>query len=89
MKFTYMDICDSSTLPFKLLQTLTDRENYLRKQADRVRELDRYLVCYIQEGRITDTNDIDTAITLLNNSMLTASEIIKKVAERVDKSSRA
>ncbi len=79
MKFTYMDLCNCTTLPFKQLQTLTDRANYLQKQADRVRDLDRYLVCWIQEGRITDTDDIDAAISWLNHSTLSAGEIIKKI----------
>ena len=79
MKFAYMDICDCTTLPFKQLQTLTDRENYLQKQADRVRELNRYLVSFIQEGRITDTDEIDAAIAWLNHSTLSAGEIMKKI----------
>lgn len=81
MKFTHMDICDCSTYPFKLLQTLTDRANYLQKQADRIRELNHFLVHGIQEGHITDTDDINAAIAWLNHSTLNAGEIMDKLRE--------
>ena len=81
MKFTHMDICDCTTLPFKLLQTLTDRANYLQKQADRIRELNHYLVYSIQEGCITDTDDIDAAIAWLDHSTLSPGEILEKICE--------
>lgn len=82
MKITSMDICDCSTYPFQLLQTLTERAQYLQKQAERVKELNHYLIHNILESRITDTDEINAAISWLNHSVLTPDEIMEKILQK-------
>lgn len=78
MKIEHMDICDSSTLAFKLLQEMTNKANTLKKEAERIEEVNRMLVYRIQQGKPTDTGDILRALSWLSHSTLTPEEIIEK-----------
>lgn len=78
MKIEHMDICDGSTLAFKLLQEMTNRANALKKEAERIEEVNRMLVYRIQQGKPTDTGDISRALSWLTHSTLTPEEIMKK-----------
>ena len=78
MKIEHMDICDDSTLAFKLLQGMTNRANSLKKEAERIEEVNRMLVYRIQQGKPTDTGDISRALSWLTHSTLTPEEIMKK-----------
>lgn len=78
MKFESMDICDCSTLAFQLLQGMTDKANILKKEAERIEEVNRMLVYRIQQGKPTDTGDISRALSWLTHSTLTPEEIMKK-----------
>lgn len=78
MKFESMDICDSNTLVFQLLQQMTDKANILKKEAERIEEVNRMLVYRIQSGKITDIDTINCAISWLAHSDLEPQEIIKK-----------
>lgn len=78
MKIEHMDICDSSTLAFKLLQEMTNRATALKKEAERIEEVNRMLVYRIQQGKPTDTGDISRALSWLTHSTLTPEEIMKK-----------
>lgn len=78
MKIEHMNICDCSTLAFKLLQEMTNRANTLKKEAERIEEVNRMLVYRIQQGKPTDTGDISRALSWLTHSTLTPEEIMKK-----------
>lgn len=78
MKIEHIDICDGSTLAFKLLQEMTNRANALKKEAERIEEVNRMLVYRIQQGKPTDTGDISRALSWLTHSTLTPEEIMKK-----------
>ena len=78
MKIEHMDICDDSTLAFKLLQEMTNRVTALKKEAERIEEVNRMLVYRIQQGKPTDTGDISRALSWLTHSTLTPEEIMKK-----------
>lgn len=78
MKIEHMDICDGSTLAFKLLQEMTNRATALKKEAERIEEVNRMLVYRIQQGKPTGTGDISRALSWLTHSTLTPEEIMKK-----------
>lgn len=78
MKIEHMDICDGSTLAFQLLQEMTNRANALKKEAERIEEVNRMLVYRIQQGKPTDTDNISRALSWLTHSTLTPEEIMKK-----------
>lgn len=78
MKIEHMDICDCSTLAFQLLQEMTNRANALKKEAERIEEVNRMLVYRIQQGKPTDTGDISRALSWLTHSTLAPEEIMKK-----------
>lgn len=78
MKIEHMDICDGSTLAFKLLQEMTNRATALKKEAERIEEVNRMLVYRIQQGKPMDTGDISRALSWLTHSTLTPEEIMKK-----------
>lgn len=79
MKISYNDLMDRTSLVVKMLQQLDSERKALEKRAERIRKLDTALVNLIQDGRITDTKDIDCAIAWLNHSNLEAWEIVNKV----------
>jgi hypothetical protein len=81
MKLTYDDLTDPRTVPFKTLEKLDAERKVLEKRAEKIRKLNIALVRLIQEGRITDTEDIDCAIAWLNHSNLEVWEIVNKVLE--------
>lgn len=79
MKISYNDLTDRTSLVVKMLEQLDSERKALEKRAEKIRELDIALVNLIQDGRITDTKDIDCAIAWLNHSNLEAWEIVNKV----------
>ena len=83
MKIDKMDICDTSTLAFKLLQQMTDVANEIEKKAKRLHELNRCLVYNIQNGYINDTDDILCAQAWYEHSNLDPSDIMRIVRGEV------
>lgn len=79
MKISYNDLMDKRSLPCKMLEQLDMERKALEKRAERIRKLDIALVNLIQDGRITDTKEIDCAIAWLNHSNLEVWEIVNKV----------
>ena len=79
MKISYDDLTDKRSLPCKILARLDAERQVLEKRAERIRKLDIALVNLIQDGRITDTEDIDCAIAWLDHSNLEVWEIVNKV----------
>lgn len=82
MKLTYDDLTNNRTIPFKMLEKLDAERKNLEKRAERIRELDIALVNLIQDGRITDTEEIDCAIAWLNHSNLEVWEIVNKILSK-------
>ena len=79
MKISYNDLMDKNSLPVKMLAQLDAERKILEKRAERIRKLDIALVNLIQDGRITDTEEINCAIAWLNHSNLEVWEIVNKV----------
>ena len=79
MKISYDDLMNKNSLPVKMLEKLDAERKILEKRAERIRKLNTALVNLIQDGRITDTKDIDCAIAWLNHSNLEVWEIVNKV----------
>ena len=79
MKISYGDLTNINSLPFKMLEGLDAERKILEKRAERMRKLNIALVSLIQDGRITDTEDIDCAIAWLNHSNLEVWEIVNKI----------
>lgn len=78
MKINSMDICDNSTFAFQLLKQMTDKANILKREAERIEEVNRMLVYRIQEGKITDDDIIMCAMSWLVHSDLEPQEILEK-----------
>ena len=81
MKISYDDLMNKNSLPFKMLEQLETERKMLEKRADRLRQLDNALVQLIQDGRITDTEQMDAVIAWLNYSNLEVWEIINKILD--------
>lgn len=79
MKISYNDLMDNTSLVVKKLEQLDSERKVLEKRAERIRKLDNALVNLIQDGRITDTKEIDCAIAWLNRSDLEVWEIVNKI----------
>ena len=79
MKINKEDTTYSNSMTFKLLQEMTDYSHYLRQKAERMDELNRLIVTYIHDGRITDTRQIDCARSWFEHSDLDPCEILEKV----------
>ena len=79
MKISYEDLMNKNSLPAKMLAQLDAERKVLEKRAERIRKLDAALVNLIQDGRITDTEDIDCAIAWLDHSNLEVWQIVNKV----------
>jgi len=79
MKISYDDLTNKNSLPVKMLERLDAERKVLEKRAERMRKLNNALVNLIQDGRITDTEDIDCAIAWLNHSNLEVWEIVNKI----------
>ena len=79
MKISSNDLMDKTSLVVMMLDRLDAERKVLEKRAERIRKLDVALVNLIQDGRITDTKDIEYAIALLNHSNLEVWEIVNKV----------
>ena len=82
MKISYDDLMNKNSLPVKMLEKLDAERKVLEKRAERIRKLNIAIVNLIQDGRITDTKDIDCAIAWLNHSNLEVWEIINKVLSK-------
>lgn len=81
MKISYDDLMNQNSLPVKILEQLEIERKVLEKRADRLRKLDNALVQLIQDGRITDTEKMDAAISWLNHSDLEVWEIVNKILD--------
>ena len=79
MKISYNDLMNRNSLPCIILERLDSERKALEKRAERIRELDNALVNLIQDGRITDTEEMDCAIAWLNHSNLEVWEIVNKI----------
>lgn len=82
MKIQKGDLYSSNSLTLALLNQLEEEERRIRAQADRLWGLDIALTSYIQEGKITDTDEISCAISWLNHSNLSPVEILNKVLDK-------
>lgn len=71
-------LTDCTSQVYQMLKDLSDRENRLRKEADRCRDLNIYLVSAIQSDRITEPKELACAISWLDHSDLSAWEIMEK-----------
>lgn len=81
MKIEKMDLFDSTSLTTILLNQIRDKRDALRKEADRINEVYNMLINQIARGDITNTEDIDAAISWINHSNLTPIEIITVIKE--------
>ena len=81
MKISYNDLMDKRSLPCQIFEQLDTERKALEKRAERIRKLNIALVNLIQDGRITDTKEIDCAIAWLNHSNLEVWEIVNKVLD--------
>ena len=79
MKVSYDDLMNRNSLVVSMLDQLDSERKVLEKRAERIRELNNALVSLIQEGRITNIEDIDCAIAWLNHSNLEVWEIVNRV----------
>ena len=82
MKIQKDDIYCSDSLTVVLLNKLQEEENRLRSKANRIEQLNCALTAYIEEGKITDTNEVSSAIAWLYHSNLSPIEIIEKVLDK-------
>jgi len=82
MKIQKGDLYSRNSLTLALLNQLEEEERRIRAQADRLWGLDIALTAYIQEGKITDTDEISCAISWLNHSNLSPVEILNKVLDK-------
>lgn len=82
MKIQKGDLYSCNSLTFALLNQLEEEERRIRLQANRICELDIALTNSIQEGKITDTDEISCAISWLNHSNLSPIEILNKVLDK-------
>ena len=78
-------LIDSTSTTFKALQKLDKKAERLKKEAQRYSDLNKYLVRGIQNGWITDPQQIDCAISWVEHSDLPAWEIIKKIKKKGEK----
>lgn len=72
----------SSMMTVALLNQLEEEERRIRARANRLWSLDDALTAYIQEGKITDTDEINCAISWFNHSNLSPVEILDKVLDK-------
>jgi hypothetical protein len=79
MKMNPTDLFDASSLTTNKLKRLEDEYRRLYARAKRIADTNHLLIYYIQQGRITDTDDIDAAEAWLNHSDLEPEDILAKV----------
>ena len=72
------DLTDCTSRLFYILKALDKQAEELHQKADRAKEFNRMLVYNIQEGRITDIEEIDTAWAWFDHSSLTPAECIER-----------
>jgi len=81
MKIEKNDIADRSSLTFTLLQQISKEADSFREKAIRLDRLNCALVHYIHSDKITDTKQIDAAISWEKYTNLSIEEIINIVLE--------
>lgn len=81
MKIEKYDLHNENSLPSKQLQELSNYANYLRVRAQKIETLAYMINHYIKEGKITDTQQIDTARAWFEHSNLSVNEIMEKIME--------
>lgn len=64
---------------FTQLQALTSETKRLRTEADRIEELNQRLTYKIQNGQITDQEQVNCALAWLFRSNLSVDEILEKI----------
>lgn len=79
MKISKVDLFDNNSLVSKQLQQLIDHSSSLRNEADRIDRLEYLIDINIGEGKITDSEQVDTAMAWLEHSQLSPYEIIDKI----------
>lgn len=82
MKIEKLDLFDSTSLTTTLLNQIKDKRDRLRTEADRINETYNMLINRIAYGDITDTKDIDAAISWMNHSNLSPTEIIDIIIDK-------
>ena len=82
MKMQKDDLYSCNSLTVALLNQLEEEEKRLRAQADRIRGLRVALTTYILEGKITDTEEINCAISWLHHTNLSPMYIVEQVIDK-------
>ena len=73
----YNDLTDCTSPLFKMLESMNKEAEKLEQKAARIKELNRILVYRIQNGKITDIEDVNCALSWLDHSDLPVEEILK------------
>lgn len=81
MKIEKNDIANCSSLAFILLQQIDKEADNFREKAIRLERLNCALIHYIHLDKITDTKQIDAAISWEKHTNLSIEEIIDIVLE--------
>ena len=63
MKIKYEDLYDNKTLAYQKMKELKDISEYYKEQAQRADVLHSLLVEYISQGKITESEVLDDAIS--------------------------
>lgn len=79
MKIEKNDIANCSSLAFTLLQQISKEADNFREKAIRLDRLNCALIHYIHSDKITDTKQIDAAISWEKHSNLSIEEIMSIV----------
>ena len=80
MNNLYNDLTNCTSFLFNLLENMDKEAEELEIKAKRIKELNRVLVYYIQNNKITNIEDIECALSWLNHSNLTIDEILEKIS---------
>ena len=79
MKIEKNDTTDGASLAYALLTQISKEANYFRTKADRLDELNRTLIYYIHSNKITDTQQIEAAVSWEKHTNLPIQEIMNLV----------
>ena len=72
-------LTDKTSEVFTQLQTLYCEIERLRTEADRIEEFNQRLIYRIQNGQITDQEQVNCALAWLSHSKLSVDEILEKI----------
>lgn len=73
------DLTDCTSQLFRTLTALDKQAEEWRQKADRTKEFNRVLVYNVQEGRITDIEEVNAALSwFFHHPMLTPAECIER-----------